>query len=356
MLSHALAHPRTPTHGDAHGHAQAGPDDLYLPWWTVSSLHQRQHGEADVRGQVRPGSKDAGQVGVLCKLMCKPVGSVVGNDGGQGLGIVGGWFESSRPLESSTSEVALSPVPDGSRPDPKTRRTEGCGWAAAAGVELFRRNVPDVVTQRRGVRRRRRIPPRRGGWVFAPRFLPSGPGLSRVHPCAGRRAWPHPPNARLPGPFPSSPVDDERQPPASKPCRFRGAVSAPEANPVSESTPPDPWVLVVDSDQSARDLLHFALRAAGFGVLTAESGEEAVTLLAAGLVRADAAVVDRNLPGAGGEEVAAALRRLCPGLPVLLATGDPPPEGVPEGCAGLIRKPFPLRGLVARLRALLPRR
>jgi hypothetical protein len=44
-----------------------------------------------------------------------------------------------------------------------------------------------------------------------------------------------------------------------------------------------------------------------------------------------------------------------PQVSVLLASGEPPEGGLPEGCAGLVLKPFALGSVVARFRVLLPR-
>jgi DNA-binding response OmpR family regulator len=121
------------------------------------------------------------------------------------------------------------------------------------------------------------------------------------------------------------------------------------------SATPPPCVLVDDDERCVRDLLRLALEQGGFAVLTVPDGPAAVRL-AAGSEPFDEALVDRGLPGMGGEETVVALRRLRPGVPVLLASGEPPEGGLPEGCAGLLLKPFALGNLVSRLRALLPRR
>ena len=55
-------------------------------------------------------------------------------------------------------------------------------------------------------------------------------------------------------------------------------------------------------------------------VTTAQSGEEALTLLEAGL-DADLVILDMNMPGLGGIGTMPRLRVLRPEVPVLLATG-----------------------------------
>jgi DNA-binding response OmpR family regulator len=116
--------------------------------------------------------------------------------------------------------------------------------------------------------------------------------------------------------------------------------------------PSAPRILVVDDEPAIRDLLCRALPAAGFRVLHAAGGAEALALLGAEPESPDVALVDRNMPGMGGEETAAAIQRLRPGLPILLATGEFDGR-LPESCAGLILKPFSLGNVVARLRELI---
>jgi CheY-like chemotaxis protein len=118
------------------------------------------------------------------------------------------------------------------------------------------------------------------------------------------------------------------------------------------STPP--VVLVVEDEQLVRDCLLLALQGAGFDVLHAANGVEALALIDAGAGPIDVALVDRNMPRMGGDETVAELRRLRPELPILLATGDPARTDLPEGCAGFLLKPFTTAELTTQLRELLP--
>jgi CheY-like chemotaxis protein len=120
------------------------------------------------------------------------------------------------------------------------------------------------------------------------------------------------------------------------------------------SRPASPVVLVVEDEEIVRECLRATLQGAGFHVLSAANGVEALALLDAAPEPIDVALVDRNMPRMNGDETVAELRRLRPELPVLLATGDPYRTDLPAGCAGFLLKPFTTAELLAQLRALLP--
>jgi len=93
----------------------------------------------------------------------------------------------------------------------------------------------------------------------------------------------------------------------------------------------------------------------GHTVATVGSGEEALARLEGGL-RPGVVILDLNMPGLGGAGTLPRLRRLCPGLPVILATGraDQTALDLVAGHEGvtLLAKPFGLKDLRARLRSL----
>jgi CheY-like chemotaxis protein len=80
-------------------------------------------------------------------------------------------------------------------------------------------------------------------------------------------------------------------------------------------------VLFVEDDPLVREAVAGGLRQAGFTVRVAENGDAALALLDAGL-RVDVVFSDVVMPGSlSGIDLARALRRRWPGLPVVLATG-----------------------------------
>jgi DNA-binding response OmpR family regulator len=119
-------------------------------------------------------------------------------------------------------------------------------------------------------------------------------------------------------------------------------------------------LLVVDDDPELRPLVGFALRQAGYVVVEAPSGEEALRLLDRELP--DLMVLDVNLPGIDGFEVLKRTRtraRDASALPILMLTVRGEEEdlvrGLDLGADDYLTKPFSPRTLLARVRALLRR-
>jgi len=79
-------------------------------------------------------------------------------------------------------------------------------------------------------------------------------------------------------------------------------------------------VLLVDDQELVRKLVAEQLQEAGYDVLAASNGTEALALLAAG-ESVDAVVTDLSMPGMDGLAVIRGVRQRCPGLPAVLLTG-----------------------------------
>jgi EAL domain-containing protein (putative c-di-GMP-specific phosphodiesterase class I)/CheY-like chemotaxis protein len=118
-------------------------------------------------------------------------------------------------------------------------------------------------------------------------------------------------------------------------------------------------ILVVDDDDSLRELISFALRRAGFDVLEASSGQAALDIVESTAVAL--VVLDMGMPGMSGTYVVQALRARAETatLPVLLVTGSGDDMSVIEGLAAgaddFLSKPVRLDELVARINAHLRR-
>lgn len=114
-------------------------------------------------------------------------------------------------------------------------------------------------------------------------------------------------------------------------------------------------VLLVDDDPAILEVLEGYLRGAGFQVLKAEDGEEALALF----LQADLVVLDLMLPKVDGFQVARAIRQARPELPLLLLTARGEEEdrvrGLELGADDYVVKPFSPREVVARVKALLRR-
>ena len=115
-------------------------------------------------------------------------------------------------------------------------------------------------------------------------------------------------------------------------------------------------VLVVEDDALVRTLIVRILRGAGYEVLVAGRGDEALTLVARE-TRLDLLMTDVVMPGLGGCAVAQELRRLRPRLPVVFVSGymEEALSGVPANEMALVPKPFTAEHLLGSVRALLDR-
>jgi two-component system KDP operon response regulator KdpE len=115
-------------------------------------------------------------------------------------------------------------------------------------------------------------------------------------------------------------------------------------------------VLVVDDEFQIRRTVEINLRARGFDVDLAETGEEALELAAGH--RPDVVVVDLGLPGISGIEVIEGIRGWSRIPIVVLSVRDTEADKVAALDAGAddyVTKPFGMDELLARLRAALRR-
>jgi CheY-like chemotaxis protein len=115
-------------------------------------------------------------------------------------------------------------------------------------------------------------------------------------------------------------------------------------------------VLLVDDDELIQSSMRSTLEFLGHSAATASDGESALAMLEAGL-EPDVVILDMNMPGLGGCGTLPRLRALCPGLPVLLATGraDQTAQNLTVAYpkVSLMSKPFTLRELQRGLEGLL---
>ena len=115
-------------------------------------------------------------------------------------------------------------------------------------------------------------------------------------------------------------------------------------------------ILVVDDEPILRETLAEALAADGFRVVTAADGREALARFRE--ERPDLVVLDLMLPELSGIEVCRIIRQES-GVPVLMLTAKSSELdkvlGLELGADDYVTKPFSLRELTARIRALLRR-
>jgi DNA-binding response OmpR family regulator len=115
-------------------------------------------------------------------------------------------------------------------------------------------------------------------------------------------------------------------------------------------------ILLVDDDESLRQVISQYLMQEGYRVITAGSGAEALKLFYS--ERPAAVLLDLMMPGMDGWEVCARLRELSD-APILLVTARTAQEdklrGFRLGIDDYLVKPFSLAELAARLQAVLSR-
>jgi two-component system OmpR family response regulator len=120
---------------------------------------------------------------------------------------------------------------------------------------------------------------------------------------------------------------------------------------------PEARLLVVDDEPNIRELLSASLRYAGFEVMTAADGQQALAL--AESFRPDLLVLDVMMPGLDGFGVVRRLRQSGRHTPVLFLTARDAAEdkvsGLTLGGDDYVTKPFSLDEVVARIRAVLRR-
>jgi len=120
-------------------------------------------------------------------------------------------------------------------------------------------------------------------------------------------------------------------------------------------------VLVVEDEDTVREMLVASLEAAGFAVLAAINGAEALALLEAEEA-VDALISDLFMPGMGGLAVIREAHVRRPGLPAVLLTGYAGEaahlavSGALPGAFSLLRKPVSIAQLVDRIEMVLAAR
>ena len=118
-------------------------------------------------------------------------------------------------------------------------------------------------------------------------------------------------------------------------------------------------VLIVDDELAIRDMLRMALEAAGYECLEAETIDSAYHQIIDD--RPDIILLDWMLPGGSGIELLRRIKRaeMTQDLPVIMLTAKAAEhnviQGLDVGADDYITKPFALRELLARIKALLRR-
>ena len=103
-------------------------------------------------------------------------------------------------------------------------------------------------------------------------------------------------------------------------------------------------ILLADDEQAIRELLTTELTSAGYRVIAAANGAEAVALFRAHSRDVRLFIADNEMPVVDGFEAVAALRKMNPELPVILTSGDI--EAAKTKGYSVVNKPFSLEEIL----------
>jgi PAS domain S-box-containing protein len=133
-----------------------------------------------------------------------------------------------------------------------------------------------------------------------------------------------------------------------------------ENPPVGKTTVGSGTVLVIDDEAIVRQTAKGILVRAGYHVLLAEGGEEALPILSAQRGEIALILLDLSMPGMDGKQVMKLIRKLGIDAPILICSGYSESEVYTEfaglDIAGVIAKPFAARMLALRVGAVLDSR
>ena len=118
-------------------------------------------------------------------------------------------------------------------------------------------------------------------------------------------------------------------------------------------------ILLVDDEEMIRDLGSKILERAGYKVITAQNGEQAVATYRNRRDEIDLVMLDLIMPGMGGRQALDELKRLDPQVCVVIASGYAP-EGIAKtstetGADAFVSKPFNRNEVLRKVREALDR-
>jgi len=116
-------------------------------------------------------------------------------------------------------------------------------------------------------------------------------------------------------------------------------------------------VLLVEDEDSVRELVRVTLSSRGYNVLEAENGERGLQLATESKDPIDLLVTDVMMPGMGGRDLVRKLLAIRPGIKVLYLSGYTEDALLTQGSLGpgaaFLQKPFTLQNLAKKVRELL---
>jgi CheY-like chemotaxis protein len=119
-------------------------------------------------------------------------------------------------------------------------------------------------------------------------------------------------------------------------------------------------VLLVDDEDIIIEIGQQILEALGYQALLARGGKEAIDVYTENRDKIDLVILDMVMPDMGGGETFDNLKKINPDLKVLLSSGysinGQANEIIERGCNGFIQKPYNIKDLSKKIRALLEKK
>ena len=143
------------------------------------------------------------------------------------------------------------------------------------------------------------------------------------------------------------------------PLTLEKADKSPAAASITTAPKGTETILLVDDDSAVRSVARIALEEAGYIVIEASEGEEALAAVLARNMTVDLLVTDVVMPRMSGRELARRLQEILPKLRVLYASGYTANvislQGILEAGLDFLQKPFSSLELLTKVREILDR-
>ncbi|MGO9533660.1 MAG: response regulator [Syntrophobacteraceae bacterium] len=114
-------------------------------------------------------------------------------------------------------------------------------------------------------------------------------------------------------------------------------------------------ILLIDDEQIMVELGTMILERLGYQVTPATGSLQALELFRANADRFDLIITDCSMPDMTGTDMAKEIRRIRPGIPIIMCTGftEKVAPGTAEEFGGLIMKPYIAKDIAELVRKLL---
>jgi CheY-like chemotaxis protein len=128
------------------------------------------------------------------------------------------------------------------------------------------------------------------------------------------------------------------------PASGREAFLTPEKLNITDNWQGHGAVLIVDDEDTIREVAAIMLEDMGFETLSAPDGQEAVAIYRQHQSEISCVLLDMTMPKMDGAKCFSQLRKINPGVQVILSSGytelDATPDFIGKGLAGFIQKPY----------------